>query len=185
MLSCREADQRRLVASGVVSAFKKLYGDSWGPRLEHILRNALLALLEVPGTSLLSLQRLLGDTQYRKDLTGTRPRSGGPHLLGEGVRHLEAPVPGRGHRPDPEQGRAVPEPSRSSGRSSGSRRSSLDLRRVMDEGQILIVNLSKGRIGEDGSTLLGSLLVTGIQLAAMSRADVPENAAPRLRPLRG
>ena len=69
-LSCPQPAQRPLVASGVVSAFKKLYGDSWGPRLEHILRNALLALLEVPGTSLLSLQRLLGDTSYRKMLTG-------------------------------------------------------------------------------------------------------------------
>ena len=58
-LACRDPHQRPLVASGVVSAFKKLYGDSWGPRLEHILRNALLALLDVPGTSLLSLQRLL------------------------------------------------------------------------------------------------------------------------------
>ncbi len=65
-LFCRDPLQRPLVASGVVSAFKKLFGDSWGPRLEHILRNALLALLDVPGTSLLSLQRLVGDGPYRK-----------------------------------------------------------------------------------------------------------------------
>ena len=67
----------------------------------------------------------------------------------------------------------------------GQARSRLDLRRVMDNGQILIVNLSKGRIGEDGSTLLGSLLVSGIQFAAMSRADVPEKRPPRLRPVCG
>ena len=69
VLSSREANQRGLTASAVVSAFKKLYGDSWGPRLEHILRNSLLALLETPGTSLLSLQRLLSDTAYSKRLT--------------------------------------------------------------------------------------------------------------------
>jgi hypothetical protein len=68
-LACRDEHQRPLVASAVVSAFKKLYGDSWGPRLEHILRNALLALLELPGTSLLSVQRLLGDAAYRRMVT--------------------------------------------------------------------------------------------------------------------
>src|SRR5947209_15317834 len=65
-LACRSPEQRPLVASGIVSAFKKLYGDSWGPRLEHILRNALLALLEVSGTTLVSVLRLLGDSGYRK-----------------------------------------------------------------------------------------------------------------------
>src|SRR5204862_2677291 len=59
---------RPLVASGVIAAFKKLYGDSWGPRLEHILRNALLTLLEVPGTTLVSLLRLLSDAKYRSHL---------------------------------------------------------------------------------------------------------------------
>ena len=70
VLAWREAHQRGLTASAVLSAFKKLYGESWGPRLEHILRNALLTLLETPGTSLLSLQRLLSDAAYRKTVTG-------------------------------------------------------------------------------------------------------------------
>jgi hypothetical protein len=173
VLSCKEADQRGLVASAVVSAFKKLYGDSWGPRLEHIFRNALLALLEVPGTSLLSLQRLLSDTQYRKDVTGRvhdpvvrtfwekEFATWKPQYRAEAVAPIQNKI---GQFLSMPILRAI----------VGQSRSSLDLRRVMDDGQILIVNLSKGRIGEDGSTLLGSLLVSGIQLAAMSRANVPD-----------
>jgi hypothetical protein len=173
VLSCKEADQRGLVASAVVSAFKKLYGDSWGPRLEHIFRNALLALLEVPGTSLLSLQRLLGDTQYRKDLTG---RVHDPVVRTFWDREFATWKPQyRAEAVAPIQNKIGQFLSMPILRAIvGQSRSSLDLRRVMDDGQILIVNLSKGRIGEDGSTLLGSLLVSGIQLAAMSRADVPE-----------
>jgi len=173
VLACREAHQRGLRASAVVSAFKKLYGDSWGPRLEHILRNSLLALLEIPGTSLLSLQRLLSDTQYRKGIVvrvhdpvvrtfwEKEFASWKPQYQAEAVAPIQNKV-----------GQFLSQPILRA--IVGQGRSSLDLRRVMDEGQILIVNLSKGRIGEDGSTLLGSLLVTGIQLAAMSRADVPE-----------
>src|SRR6185369_16993850 len=66
VLACANPEQRPLVASGILSAFKKLYGDSWGPRLEHILRNCLLTLLEVPGTSLLSVLRILSDSVYRR-----------------------------------------------------------------------------------------------------------------------
>ena len=174
VLACKEADQRGLVASAVVSAFKKLYGDSWGPRLEHILRNALLALLEVPGTSLLSLQRLLSDRSIAKTLRDVSMipvvrtfwekefATWKPQYRAEAIAPIQNKIGQFLSHADPPGDRRA------------SRASSLDLRRVMDDGQILIVNLSKGRIGEDGSTLLGSLLVSGIQLAAMSRADVPE-----------
>ncbi len=172
-LSCGEAEQRGLVASGVVSALKKLYGDSWGPRLEHILRNALLALLEIPGSSLLSLQRLLSDGQYRKGVVGrvSDPvvrtfwekefAAWKPQYQAEAVAPIQNKV-----------GQFLSQPILRA--IVGQGRTSLHLRPIMDEGRVLIVNLSKGRIGEDGSTLLGSLLVTSIQLAAMSRADVPE-----------
>ena len=172
-LACEWPEQRPLVASGVVSAFKKLYGDSWGPRMEHILRNALLALLEIPGTSLLSLQRLLGDVAYRKMIVG---RLQDPVVRSFWTREFA------GWKP-PFQAEAVAPIQNKIGQFLshpilraiiGQSRGSLDLRRVMDEGGILLVNLSKGKIGEDGSNLLGSLLVTGIQLAAMSRADVAE-----------
>ncbi len=174
LLACPDPHQRPLVASGIVSAFKKLYGDSWGPRLEHILRNGLLALLELPGTSLLSLQRLLSDTPYRKTLTARIAdpvvrafwqdefAHWKPQFRAEAVAPIQNKV-----------GQFLSQPILRA--IIGQSRSTLDLRRVMDEGRILIVNLSKGKIGDDSSALLGSLLVTGIQLAAMSRAEVPES----------
>ena len=173
VLSCKEADQRGLVASAVVSVFKKLYGDSWGPRLEHILRNALLALLEVPGTSLLALQRLLSDLEYRKSIVSRvhdpvvrsfwekEFATWKPQYRAEAIAPIQNKV-----------GQFLSQPILRA--IVGQSRTSLDLRRVMDDGQILIVNLSKGRIGEDASMLLGSLVVTSIQLATMSRADMPE-----------
>ena len=69
LLACSDKAQRPLVASGIVSAFKKIYGTMWGPRLEHILRNALLALLEIPGSSLVQILPLLGDDRYRQTMT--------------------------------------------------------------------------------------------------------------------
>jgi len=177
VLACRQAHQRGLVASAVVSAFKKLYGDSWGPRLEHILRNSLLALLEHPGTSLLSVQRLLSDTPYRKAITGrlhdpvvrafweSEYATWKPQYRAEAIAPIQNKV-----------GQFLSQPILRA--IVGQSRNSLDLRAVLDEGRILVVNLSKGRGGEDASTLLGSLLVSGIQLAAMSRADIPETDRP-------
>jgi len=176
-LATRFPEQRPLVASGIVSAFKKLYGESWGPRLEHILRNALLALLENPGTSLLSLVRLLSDPRYRNEavsrLQDPVVRSfwqnefakWKPNFRAEAIAPIQNKV-----------GQFLSHPILRPILSQP--RNKVDFRRIMDEGQILIVNLSKGRIGEDASTLLGSLLVTGLQLAAMSRADVPEDHRP-------
>jgi len=176
-LAARSPEQRPLVASGIVSAFKKLYGESWGPRLEHILRNALLALLENPGTSLLSLVRLLSDSGYRNEavsrLQDPVVRSfwqnefakWKPNFRAEAIAPIQNKI-----------GQFLSHPILRPILSQP--RTRLDFRRIIDEGQILIVNLSKGRIGEDASTLLGSLLVTSLQLAAMSRADVPEDHRP-------
>jgi hypothetical protein len=173
VLACRNPGQRPLVASGVLSAFKKLYGDSWGPRLEHILRNALLTLLEVPGSSLVSVLRILSDATYRRGILGRvsdpvvrafwEHEFAGlpPKIQAEAIAPIQNKV---GHFVSSPLLRNI----------LGQARSRLDLRRVMDDGQVLLVNLSKGRIGDDASTLLGSLLVTSLQLAAMSRADVPE-----------
>ncbi len=173
-LACLDPEQRPLVASGVVSVFKKLYGDSWGPRLEHILRNSLLALLEIPDTSLLSLQRLLSDLHYRKTIVGhlsdpvvrafweTEFARWKPNFQAEAVAPIQNKV-----------GQFLSQPIVRS--IVGQSQSRLHLREVMDQGRILVVNLSKGRLGEDASTLLGSLLVTSVQLAAMSRAEIPES----------
>lgn len=166
--------ERPLVVSGVVATFKKLHGDSWGPRLEHILRNALLALIENRGTSLVSLVRFLADRAYQKQLVGrlTDPvvRSfwqdefarWKPQLQAEAVSPVQNKV-----------GQFVSNPVLRS--IFGQDRDRLQLRKLMNSGRVLIVNLSKGRIGEDASTMLGSLLVTQLQLAAMSRAAMPES----------
>ena len=172
-LYCSHDGQRPLVAAAVVSAFKKLYGESWGPRLEHILRNALLALVEQRGTSLASLLRLLGDAPYRRAVTEriTDPvvRSFWQHEFARWKPQLQseavAPIQNKVGQflANPVLRSIVAQP-----------RTSLDFRRLMDEGRVLVVNLSKGRIGEDASMLLGSLVVTSIQLAAMTRAEIPQ-----------
>lgn len=174
-LACNDPTQRSLVVSGIVSAFKKLYGESWGPRMEHILRNALLTLIAVPGASLLSLLRLLADKGYREAILRTVAdpvvRSFWIDEFGSWSERYRtealAPVQNKlGHFLSSPVLRAI----------TGQARSTIDLRRIMDRGQVLLVNLSKGRTGEDASALLGALLVTSIQQAAMSRADVPEAA---------
>ncbi len=173
LLACSDPAQRPLVASGIVSAFKKIYGSMWGPRLEHILRNALLALLEIPGSSLVQILPLLGDDRYRqtiiKQLRDPAVRRFWEREFADMPARLRAeaisPVLNKvGHFLSSPLLRNI----------LGQARSTLDLREIMDSGGILIVNLSKGKIGDDASGLLGALLVTALQLAAMSRADVPE-----------
>src|SRR5207237_9622732 len=88
MLHCPRPELRPLVASGIVSAFKKLYGDFWGPRLEHILRNALLALLETPGSTLLTVLRLLTDARFRQPLVSKLSHPLGPRV---GQQEFAAP----------------------------------------------------------------------------------------------
>lgn len=173
ILHCPRSEQRPLVASGILSAFKKLYGEFWGPRMEHILRNALLALLEVPGSTLLTLLRLLTDVRFRQALVAKlddpvvrtfwqKEFASLPHKLQlEAVSPIQNKI---GHFVSSPVLRNI----------LGQTRSNLDLRKVLDEGRVLLVNLSKGRLGDDVSALLGSFLVTALQLAAMSRADLPE-----------
>lgn len=173
ILHCPDPSQRPLVASGVIAAFKKVWADFWGPRMEHILRNALLTLLDVPGTTLLSLQRLLTDKTYRETIVGQVGDAGRrafwhsefgtwhPKLQAEAVSPILNKV-----------GAFTSSPILRN--IIGQARSTLDLRAVMDQERVLLCNLSKGRIGEDASALLGAFLVTGLQLAAMSRAAVAE-----------
>jgi hypothetical protein len=171
---CGQGSDRSLVASGIVTAFKKLYGDSWGPRLEYILRNAVLALLEVPGTTMLSLQRMLSDKHYRERLVSQiiDPLVRSFWLDEFAVKPLRfqeeaiAPVQNKiGQFLSSPLLRAI----------VGQTPGLINLRHAMDEEKILIVNLSKGSIGEDASTLFGALLVTGLQQASMSRSDLAED----------
>ena len=173
MLECKNPDQRPLVASGMMSVFTKLWPDVWSGRMEHILRNSLLALLEYEGSSMLGILRMFSDDAYRKKVV---ERVQDPFVKafweGEYATWTEK------YRTE-----AIAAIQNKIGQLLGTPlirnivgqvKSTLDIRHAMDTGKIVLVNLSKGRIGEDTSAFLGSMLVTKFQIDAMSRADIPE-----------
>jgi energy-coupling factor transporter ATP-binding protein EcfA2 len=170
----RVAPQKRpLAASGLLEAFKKIWADSWGPRLEHILRNALLALFDQPQATLADVLRLLDDAAFRRSAMEKVPN---PQVRDFWLREYAsypvrfraeaiAPIQNKvgAFLADPRLRRILTQPH-----------SAFDLREIMDSGKILLVNLAKGKIGEDTASLLGALLVTRIGLAALGRAEVQE-----------
>jgi CxxC-x17-CxxC domain-containing protein len=164
---------RHLVASGLVGVFKKLWADSWGPRLEYILRNAILAVLDYPNSTLLSVIQMLSDKNYRKKVMAevkdpVVKAFWMKEFAGYADKFASEAV-------SPIQNKVGQFLSSSLIRNIvGQTRSSIDVREAMDQGKILIMNLSKGHIGEDNSALLGAMMITKIQLAAMSRVDIPE-----------
>jgi Type IV secretion-system coupling protein DNA-binding domain len=166
-------DQRHLAASGIISTLKKVWFDSWGPRLEHILRNALLTLLENPESTLMDVPRLLTDEQFRelavRRVTHPQVRA---FWFTEFARYSAWM---RSEAVSPILNKVgqllTAEPLRNI---VGQRKSALNFRNIMDEGKVLVANLSKGQIGEDNCSLLGAMLVTQIQLAALSRSELPE-----------
>jgi hypothetical protein len=174
LLASVEPDDRPLVASGIVGAFKNIWHDSWGPRMEYILYNAVAALLDCPNTTLLGVNRMLTDETYRawvmrqikdpfirafweEEYAGYDPRfqreaiapiqnKVGQFLLNPVVRNILGQV-----------------------------KTKVSIPFTIDNGRIFIANLSKGRLGHDKANLLGSLLSTQFQLAAMARAKRPES----------
>ncbi|MDQ5943449.1 MAG: hypothetical protein QG675_217 [Patescibacteria group bacterium] len=167
-----DVNRRNNVASEIVGVLKKMFGDSWGPRLEHILRYTLLALLETPNTTLLGIVRMLTDKKYRNEIIANVKdpvvkafwinefASWNEKFASEAV----APVLNK-------VGAFTANPLIRN--VLGQEKSSFNIRKIMDEGKILIVDLSRGKIGEDNASILGSLIITKIQLDAMSRADIP------------
>lgn len=168
--------QKYLVASGVVSVFKKMWADSWGPRLEYILRNSILTLLEFEKTTLLDLPKLLINREFRTALVSILPNE---DLKDFWLKEFESYSPNfRSEVISPVQnkvGQFITNPIIKA--IIGQKQSSFSMRQIMDEGKILLVNLSKGKIGEDSARLLGSLLLTSIELAALSRASISEAAS--------
>ncbi|MFZ2187650.1 MAG: CxxC-x17-CxxC domain-containing protein [Candidatus Moraniibacteriota bacterium] len=168
-----DPEYRHLVASGLVGVFKKIWADSWGPRLEYILRNAILALLEYPGSTLLGVTRILVDKSYRarvvEKITDPVVRSFWVDEFSQwNDRVLQEVI-------SPIQNKVGQFLSSSLIRNIvGQTVSSFNIREAMDSQKILIINLSKGRIGEDNGALLGAMMITKIQLAAMGRVDIPE-----------
>lgn len=169
-----EPHLRHLVASGLIGVFQKLWADSWGPRLEYILRNAILAILDFPGSTILGVVRMLSDKNYRKKVVANIKD---PVVKAFWEREFSSYADKfASEAVSPIQNKVGQFLSSSLMRNIiGQVKSSIDIREVMDSGKILIMNFSKGRIGEDNSALLGAMMITKIQLASMSRVDMPEN----------
>lgn len=166
--------ERHLVVSGLIGVFKKIWADSWGPRLEYVLHHAISALLEYPGSTLLGIMRILVDKSFRNRVV---EKITDPVVKSFWVDEYSK-------YPDRFQSEAIAPIQNKVGRflSSalvrnilGQVKSSFSMREVMDGQKILLLNLAKGRVGEDNSALLGAMMITKIQLAAMSRVNIPEN----------
>ena len=172
-LEVTNPNQKTNISSEVIGVLRRMFGDSWGPRLEYILRYTILALLDRPETTMLDITRMLTDKEFRKETLGycrdtvvlqfwnVEFASWNDKFVAEAI----APVLNKvgAFTANPIIRNIIGQP-----------KSTFNIRQIMDEGKILIVNLSKGLIGEDNAAILGSFLVTKIQLAAMSRSDIPD-----------
>jgi len=166
-------DQKHLVASGLMGVFKKIWPDVWSSRMEYILNNTILALLDFPGTTLLGINRLLADEDYRRRVVNNTKD---PVVKSFWQTEFEA------YNDKYKQEAVAPIQNKIGQFLSASVirnivaqvKSRINIREIMDERKIFIMNLSKGRIGEDNSRLLGGMLITKIQLSAMERVDMLE-----------
>ncbi len=167
-------DKRHLVVSGLMSTFKKIWQDAWSARMEYILGNTLLALLEYPDATLLEVNKMLADKEFRnKVVANVTDPAVKSFWVDEFAKYT-----------DKFAAEATPAIQNKIGQFTanplirniiGQPKSSFDLREMMDKKKILFINLSKGRVGESNANLLGSMLITKIYLAAMSRADSSKN----------
>lgn len=166
-------DYRHLIAAGLLGVFKKIWVDAWSARMEYILNNTILALLEYPGSTLLGINKMLASKEYRKKVVANvKDPIVKAFWVDEFAKYADKFATEATAAIQNKIGQFI---SNNLIRNIiGQPKSTLDIRKIMDEGKILLVNISRGRIGEDASRLLGALLVTKIQLAAMSRVDIPE-----------
>jgi hypothetical protein len=164
---------KHLVASGLMGVFTKIWAGVWSARMEYILSNTILALLDSPGNTLLGIARMLVNKTYRKKIVdNVRDPVVKAFWTDEFANYNEK---FRTEAIAPIQNKVGQFLSSSVIRNIvGQTKSTIDLRDIMDNKKIFILNLSKGRIGEDSSALLGAMIITKLQLAAMSRVDIPE-----------
>ncbi len=165
--------QKNNISSEIIGVLKRMFGNSWGPRLEYILRYTILALLDYPNSTMLDITRMLTDKKFRNEVLShckdsvvlnfwkIEFASWNDKFAAEAV----APVLNKvgAFTANPIIRNIIGQP-----------KSTFNIRKIMDEGKILVVNLSKGLVGEDNAGILGAFLVTKIQLAAMSRSDIPK-----------
>ncbi len=166
--------QRHLVANGLLGVFKKIWPDVWSPRMEYILNNSILALLEYPESTLLGVNRMLSDKSYREDVVNnvTDPAVKA-FWVNEFAKYSDKFSTEASAAIQNKVGQFITNPIVRN--IIGQTKSSFDIRELMDDKKIFLMNLSKGRIGEENSRLIGAMLITKIYLAAMSRVDIPEN----------
>jgi len=166
-----DPDMKNIVASGVVGIFKKIFGDSWGPRLEYILRNTILGLLDYKDATMLGINRILVDAQYRRKIVSEiKDPIIRDFFINEYERYDQK---FRTEAIAPIQNKVGQFLSSSTIRNIvGQPKSSIDIRDIMDNEKIFFLDLSIGKIGEDNSALLGAMMITKMQLAAMSRAGL-------------
>ncbi len=171
LLQAENEDEKNRIASGVVSTFQKLFDNSRGPRLEYILRNVVLSIIDYPNATLMHILRVLTDKDFREEVIS--------NVKDEVLLKFRNNEFNKWQ--DRQREEAVGPITNKVGQFLSSRlvrnifgqpRTKLNIRKAMDEGKIILVNLSKGIIGEDNANMIGSLLVTKIQIDAMGRADV-------------
>jgi hypothetical protein len=175
VLEIHNDQHKDLVSSGIVSIFHKIYGESWGPRLEYILRNVILTLLDIEKGTLIDALRILSDDMFREKIVS---QLSDPVLKNFWLAEFA-------RMPDKLKSEAVSPIQNKVGQFVSSRMirniighptSSINLQEIMDQGKILILNLSQGKLGEDNAALLGAMVITQIQLAAMNRSFQKEES---------
>ncbi len=165
---------QHLVASGLMGVFTKIWAGVWSPRMEYILNNTILALLDSPGNTMLGIVRMYVDKKYRKKIVDAiKDPMVKAFWVEEFANYAEKY---RTEAVAPIQNKVGQFLSSSIIRNIiGQPKSTIDLREIMDNQKILLMDLSKGKVGEDSSALLGAMIITKLQLAALSRVDIPEH----------
>src|SRR3989338_7973021 len=173
VLEVPDKKYKHLIAQGLIGIFTKIWANVWSARMEYILQNCILALVETPGTTLLGIQRILTDRDYRQKIIAnvTDPvvrafwlneyEVWGPRFRNEAIVPIQNKV---GQFLSTSLIRNI----------VGQPKSSFEVFDLMNQGKILLANISKGRIGEENSMLLGAMLITKVQLASMERVRIPE-----------
>ena len=174
VLELIDPQYKHLVASGLMGIFTKIWANAWSARMEYILNNAILALLDTPNTTMLGIPRMLVDKDYRQKIISNLKD---PVIKAFWVHEYEEwQDKFRNEAIAPIQNKVGQFLSTSIIRNVvGQAKSTIDIFKIMNEGKIFLVNVSKGRIGEDNSALLGGMIITKIQLAAMERVRIPED----------
>ena len=172
-LEVQNPAQKELVVSGIVAIFHKLYGNSWGPRLEYVLRNAILSVIDLPGASLLMIPEILTNENFRRK---TIEKLQDPILRSYWTNEFEQMT-------ERLRAETISPILNKVGQFLSSKvirnivqnpKSTIDLEKVMNEGKILLLNLAQGKMGEDNAALLGAMTITKLQLAAMNRVHLKE-----------